>query len=298
MKVSRLGALHLAVLLVLQVLWLAPSHSQAPTATRFGQELSKQEGIYRSTGKDTPGGYVVTRSLSDYADVLSPEFDRELANLGPGDRWLDIGAGEGQAILDYYTPEYDHLARAKGREQRGKKARAVAMSIEDRRTPLWRQKASNLEANQIQYFFDKRLRDYTRAELGRFQVITDVIGGFSYTENLSLFMEKVLGFLELNGSFHTVLQDVNSESGKNPPYFDGSPYLTEIRQSDGAELKVCSWLKSISCVQVTCELRSGWKPPIEVFHVKRVCDSPVVPGLTPVHYEAGTPPERGFQLRD
>jgi hypothetical protein len=259
--------------------------------------VSKQHDIYRSTGKDTPGGYVVTRGLTDYADVLPSEFSRQLANLGPGDRWLDIGAGEGQAILDYYTPEYD-LAHAKGPERRGRKARAVAMSIEDRRTPLWRQKASDLEANQIQYLFDKPLRGYSREELGRFQIITDVIGGFSYTTSLSVFMEKVLGFLELNGSFYTVLQDVHSESGKNPPYYEGSPYLTEIRQSDASELKVCSWLKSISCVQVTCELKTGWKPPIEVFHVRKVCDNPAVPGLTPVHYEAGTPPERGFQLRD
>ena len=298
MKVSKLGASHLAVLLFLQVLWLAPSHSQAPTPTRFGQEMSKQEGIYRSTGNDTPGGYVVARSLSDYASILPPGFGGDLANLGLGDRWLDIGAGEGQAILDYYTPEYDLPASAKGSEQRGRKARAVAMSIEDRRTPLWRQKASSLEVNQIQYLFDRPLRGYSRAELGRFQVITDVIGGFSYTDNLSLFMEKVLGFLELNGSFYSVLQDVHSEDGTNRPHYPGSPYLTEIRNSDGSELKVCTWLKSISCVQVTCELRSGWKPLIEVFHVKKVCDNPVVPGLTPVHYEAGTPPERGFQLRD
>jgi hypothetical protein len=42
------GASHLAVLVVLQVLWLAPSHSQAPTVSRFTDEVSKQDGIYRS----------------------------------------------------------------------------------------------------------------------------------------------------------------------------------------------------------------------------------------------------------
>ena len=124
MKFRKLGASHLAVLLVAQVLWLAPSHSQAPTASTFRQEVSRQQDIYRSTGKDTPGGYVVTRGLTDYADVLPAAFDRDLANLGPGDRWLDIGAGEGQAILDYYTPEYD-LAHAKGSERRGKTADGI-----------------------------------------------------------------------------------------------------------------------------------------------------------------------------
>jgi hypothetical protein len=297
MKALKTVAIQIAALLVVQVLWLDASHAQAPAGSRFREEVSKQEDIYKSTGNDKPSGYTVDRGLDDYASVLPAEFDRELADLGPADRWLDIGAGEGQAILDYYAPKYE-ATHQEGRARRGKKARAVAMSIEDRRTPVWRQKAATLEADQIQYVYNRSLREYSREELGRFKVITDVIGGFSYTTNLSLFMEKVLGFLEVNGSFYSVLQDVNSEAGKNRPFYTGSPYLTEIRESDGSELKICSWLKSISCVQVTCELKTGWKPPIEAFHVRKVCDNTTVPGLAPVHYEAGTPPERGFQLRD
>ena len=70
-------------------------------------------------------------------------------------------------------------------------------------------RAASLEKGQLEYLFNKRLREYSREELGRFQVITDVIGGFSYTEDLSQFMEKVLTFLEPNGSFFTLLQDVH-----------------------------------------------------------------------------------------
>ena len=162
---------------------------------------------------------------------------------------------------------------------------------------MWREKAASLEANQIRYLFDKRLREYSPEELGKFQVITDVIGGFSYTENLSLFMERVLDLLNLNGSFYTVLQDVHSEAGTNVPFYKGAPFLTEMVNADGSEVKVCSWLKSISCVKVTCELKTGWKPPIEVFHVQKVCEDTAVPASVTVHYQAGTPPERRFQLK-
>ena len=297
MKTYLPVATYLIASFVLQVLWLESAYSQVPAVSKFTEEVWKQQDIYRSGTESKPSGYTVDRGLADYASALSPEFDRELANLGPEDRWLDIGAGEGQAILDYYTVEYD-TKHKEGQARRGKKARAVAMSIEDRRTPKWRQKAASLDANQIQYLYDKSFREYSRDELGRFQVITDVIGGFSYTTNLSLFMEKVLGILEVDGSFHTLLQDVSSEAGTNLPHYQGSPFLTQIRNSDGSELKICSWLKSISCVKVTCELKKGWKPAIEAFHVKKVCDNTAVPGLAPVHYQAGTPPERGFQLRD
>lgn len=295
MKALKNTAIRLLVPLAFQALWPGTAHSQRADSPAFSDEAAKQESIYRSRGEQVPDGYVIDRSLLTYTFTLSSEFDRSLANLGPQDRWLDIGAGQGRAILDYYTPRYDSM-HAEGREKRGKKARAVAMSIEDRRTPQWHQTAANLEANQIQYLFNRRLREYSLEELGRFQVITDVIGGFSYTRDLSLFMEKALGILELNGNFYTLLQDVHSENGTNKPHYTGSPFLTEIANADGSKMKICSWLKSISCVQVTCELKSEWKPPIEVYRIQKVCNNVTVPALVAIHFEAGTPPERGFQL--
>lgn len=288
--------IRIVVLLVLQTLWLEASHSQNPGSPAISTEVSKQEGIFRSEREQLPEGYTIDRSLLDYTRGLSSEFDRSLANLGPRDRWLDIGAGTGQAILDYYTPDYD-LRHWEGWERRSWKAQAVAISIEDRRTSHWRKAAAGLGENKLQYLFNKRLREYSLGELGKFQVITDVIGGFSYTQDLSLFMENVLGFLELNGSFFSVLQDVHSENGANRPFYAGSPYLIEIENTDGSEMKVCSWLKSITCVEVTCEFRARWTPPVEAFRVRKVCNDVAVPALLPIHYLAGTPPERRFRMQ-
>lgn len=290
-------AIRIVVLLVLQGLWSEAAYSQDPGGPAFGDEAEKQESIYRSQGEQVPEGYVVDRSLLSYTFTLSSEFDRSLENLGPGDRWLDIGAGQGQAVLDYYAPRYDSM-HPEGRERRGKKARAVAMSIEDRRTPLWDQTAARLEAGQIQYLFNRRLREYSLEELGRFQLITDVIGGFSYSRYLSLFMEKVLGILDLNGNFYTLLQDVHSENGTNEPFYAGSPFLTEITNGDGSKMRICPWLKRITCVDVSCELKTAWKPPIEVYRVRKVCNDVTVPPLVLIHFEAGTPPERGFRLKN
>jgi len=287
----------IVVLLVLQFLWLGSSHAQSTGSPKFDYEVSKQESIYWSEGEQVPEGYTIDRSLLNYTQALCSGFDRTLAGLAPTDRWLDIGAGKGQAILDYYAEGYDQ-SHPEGRERRGKKAQAVAISIEDRRTPAWQRSAESLGVNQIQYFLNKRLREYSVKELGKFQLITDVIGGFSYTVNLSLFVEQVLGFLELNGSFYAVLQDVHSEEGSNQPYYAKAPFLTEITNADGSEVKVCSWLKKIACAEVTCEFKSGWKPPVEAFHIRKVCNDVKVPVLLPMHYESGTPPERRFQLKN
>jgi hypothetical protein len=287
--------LRIVVPLILQALWAAAAICAEPAGAPFNEELSKQNAIYQSRGEERPEGYVIDRSLLSYTHALSAGFDRSLANLGPQDRWLDIGAGQGQAIIDYFASRYDSMHQG-GLEHRGGKAQVVAISIEDRRTALWHQTAATLAPNQIQYLTDRRLREYTLGELGKFQVITDVIGGFSYSVNLSLFMEKVLGLLELNGDFFTILQDVHAQDGTNKPYYEGADYLTTITNADGAEVRVCAWLKSIACVQVTCELKPRWKPPVEVYHIHKTCNDVAVPPLVSTHFEAGTPPERRFRL--
>jgi hypothetical protein len=271
------------------------AHAQDRASPPFTEEIAKQELIYKSRGTQVPDGYVIDRSLTSYTQALAAGFDRALGQLRPRDRWLDIGAGRGQAILDYYTPRFDML-HYEGRAERADKAQAVAMSIEDRRMQAWHDKAATLPPEKIRYLANRRLREYSRDELGTFKLITDVVGGFSYTTDLSLFMERVLAALQIDGDFFTVLADVSSQDGKNKPFYEGSPFLTAIARADNSELKVCEWLKSIECVQVTCELKPTWKPPIEAFHVHKVCSEVAVPALVPVHFEAGTPPERGFKL--
>ena len=170
------------------------------------------------------------------------------------------------------------------------------MSIEDRRTARWHETAASLEANQIRYLAGRRLREYSLDEVGRFQLITDVIGGFSYTQYLSLFMEKVLGLLEANGNFYTTLLDVLPENETNRTSYPDTLFLTEIENADGSGVRVCSWLKSIACVEVTCESDTKVKRPIEVYRIHKVCDNVAVPSLVLLQYKAGTPPQRRFSI--
>ena len=139
------------------------------------------------------------------------------------------------------------------------------------------------------YLFGRRLREYSLEELGQFKLISDVLGGFSYSRSLSLFMERALELLALNGNLYTVLQDVRSENGANRPFYPDARFLTEIVNSDGAEVKICSWLKSISCVDVACEVKTDSSPPIERYRIRKTCEKVRVPDLVPIHFQAGPP---------
>ena len=284
----KTAAARLAVLIVivLEMLALETGWPQEPAQPRIEEEITKQEKIYRSQGADVPSGYVTGRGLSDYAELLPSGFCDALGRLRSSDRWLDIGAGEGQAILDYYG------APVAGCAQSGAKARAVALSIEDRRTDKWQQHAASL-GDRIRYLSGKRLRQYSGEELGKFQIITDVYGGFSYTEDLSRFLEKVLNSLEVGGVFYTMVQSVHLEDGKNKP---NTRYQTELVDAAGGDVKVCSWLKKIACVNVGCESKSEWDAPTELINIRKVCSDVSVPPMKLLQYEAGNPPGRRFQL--
>jgi SAM-dependent methyltransferase len=281
-----------AIVVFLQALGLNAAGGQELPRPRIEEEKAEQEKIYRSRGADVPRGYTIDRGLSAYAELLSTGFCDALGTLGRSDRWLDIGAGEGQAILDYYVPPSDAAADKKCLRS-GDKARAVAISIEDRRTDKWRDLAASVGDARIRYLSGKRLREYSAEELGKFQIITDVFGGFSYTESLSQFLDKVLSLLEIGGTFYTLVPGVHLTHAKDKL---GILYLTELEDAIGRPEKVCSWLNKVTCVQVTCESKSEWKRPTELITIRKVCSDTSVPRMKLVEFEAGYPPSRRFQL--
>lgn len=139
----------------------------------------------------------------------------------------------------------------------------------------------------------RRLRQYWGEELGKFQIITDVYGGFSYTENLSQFLEMVLSLLATGGAFYTVLRAVHLEDGTDKL---GTWYKTELVDPTSRPVKVCSWLRQTTCTRVTCESKSDWDAPTQLIEVRKVCSGVSVPTLKIVEYLAGAPPGRRFQL--
>ena len=289
MKAAGIAA---AILIAARALGPAVGRSQEPAPLRLDDEIAKQQKIYRSRGAEVPEGYVTNRRLSDYAALLPAGFCDALGSLGSSDQWLDIGAGNGQAILDYYAP-VDEAAPVEKCARLAGRARAVALSIEDRRTDQWRQEAEKFGGDHLRYLSGKPLRRYTPEELGRFRIITDVYGGFSYTETLSVFVEKVLSVLETGGVFYTMLQNVQLENGQDKP---GTYIQTHLVDTAGHDVKVCSWLKKTTCVQVTCDSKSEWDSPTELINMRKVCSDTSVPRVKLLEYQAGNPPGRRFQL--
>jgi hypothetical protein len=287
-KAGKITAVRLAVVIFMAAQSVGLGWGQEPVQPRIDEEFAKQEKIYQRQGARS---YTANRGLSNYAEVLPTGFCDALGRLGSSDRWLDIGAGEGQAILDYYALQGDAAREKCGGS--GPKARVVAISIEDRRTDKWRHQAARIGDDRLRYLSGKRLSQFSLDELGQFQIITDVYGGFTYTQNLSGFIEKTLSLLEVGGGFYTVLPSVHLEDGTEKL---GSWYKTELVDAASRPVKVCSWLRQTSCTKISCESKRDWDEPTQLIEIRKVCSGVAVPRTNLVEYIAGSPPNRRFQL--
>jgi hypothetical protein len=107
-------------------------------------------------------------------------------------------------------------------------------------------------------------------------------------------VEIVFDILELRGNFYTLLLDVRPETEPDPALYKDLLLLTEIENPDGSNVRICSWLKSIACVKVTCELNTELKRPIELYNIQKSCNNtavPLVPEPRPAHPAAALPVE-------
>ena len=88
-----------------------------------------------------------------------------------------------------------------------------------------------------------------------------------------------------------MLQGVHLEDGKDRPK---TLYQTELVEPAGSNVKVCSWLKQISCVKVACKSSTVWAPT-ELIDIRRLCSDVSVPRLKLLEYQSWVPPARRFQ---
>ena len=91
-----------------------------------------------------------------------------------------------------------------------------------------------------------------------------------------------------------MMQSIHLETGRESP---DTWILTELQDRSGRQVKLCSWLKSVSCVKVSCESKAEWDAPTELIHVQKTCEPVAVPQTKLLTYEAGNPPGRRFLVQ-
>ncbi|MFN9067948.1 MAG: hypothetical protein ACK5V3_12025 [Bdellovibrionales bacterium] len=210
------------------------------------------------------------RTLAKYARYLTPSgrsLFEYFKNLNNGALWLDSGAGLA-------------IALKQGLSQFPNLQKAIAIGVKkpegflEPSLEMDRQRFEYLEGYMEKLFDEGKLNPW----MGRVDIITDVLGAFSYTRDMRKVLQIQLDLLAPGGTLFLM-------------------YYRDYNRVSGTEGKLLiNWLKSIPGLEVEERKSTEFKQASVIIRKKR--DSVIVPeNLLYGPDDRGVPPRRHFIWR-
>lgn len=209
--------------------------------------------------------FIVHRDFKNYVVELGSPFRIAISELGKGDIWVNFGAGQRNAELDYLQ----------GVAIVNPEARVYAIDFVKPELSAFKMKFEKkfIASGQLVNITGRLIEDIPLTELPRFDVGSDLFGPISYTENLSTVLNTYL----------SLMQPMKSE------LFVRTLPSTYIITTDRKVLTLGSWLGRIKGLQRvwTGAMRNQ-------FMIAKLEESVQLPSLQLVAYNAAKPPLRIF----
>lgn len=163
--------------------------------------------------------FTTDRGLRDYAKVFGPEFSGILRRLKRKDHWLDAGSG---------------LALAQTEFARGRPAKSLPTL-----TSVSKVFPSGHEFNpSVRVIRGRGFEQIAAAEIGRADLITDLVGILSYTARPDAVLRKYLDLLRMDGRL-----------------FLSMPLLASFVISEGEVLTFYEWFRKVEHLE--CKILSA-----------------------------------------
>jgi len=231
-----------------------------------------------------------SRDLGEYRRIVGGRFQERLGALRPDQHWIDMGAGDAVAIREYYkglqgtkgarTTALAYSEPLDDTVEITTSAGRTVQGVEPFRGPKYeafQQFAS--ETPEFRPMFGKMLDEYSLDEIGKADLVTDVMGPLSYAERMDGVFAKYADITNVGGEIHTHIPHqtfIVDAAGKQVPIAE---FAREwIGQSRGLEL-----------VEVGDAGAEGTR-----IVVRKVGEDVRVPELTLKALGAGKPPIREY----
>lgn len=271
---------------------LTPSPAKASALPKRCESVFRSKIQIRNSNL-LMNNFTVDRGLSQYENHFPFKTARgvkvTLASLPKKSVWFDMGAGKGHALVDGLKLNSNLTAIGVSYVRPGKSADLN----------IYGERAGYLEGDYVENMMDLgRLKPY----LGRVNVITDVYGPFSYTNDVPRLLQTYLDLLETDGVlFVNFLVDRKIE---HDPYARvGYSSMNSVLKSDGTKSNagILEWLMQIEGIQVLDAARAESEPGAVHeksigLKIKKTATHVTVPSNLKLEtYEADSPPRRTFR---
>lgn len=130
--------------------------------------------------------FTTDRNYGEYLQYTHPDFKKDMLQLRSDQHWIDLGAGKAQALVDFLS-QFKNLQQAPS-------VTAVCYKL-DRwfRLPNFSGKLQVHEG----MFEDMAVAHWRKAD-----IITDIFGVLSYTEDMTASLQQVFSILNKNGHLY------------------------------------------------------------------------------------------------
>jgi SAM-dependent methyltransferase len=138
--------------------------------------------------------FTTERGLEFYKYLLGRDFKARVRKLGPRDHWIDVGAGEANAMYDLFIASY--LWDEPPLEML---PNMTAITVTEPRVPQTKQRKAFLSFRKFNYLVGKYLQNYKTREIAKADLVTDVMGAANYSPDFDVAMCKILRLLKPRG---------------------------------------------------------------------------------------------------
>lgn len=260
----------------------APSASTCSELFEKGFARSKSEMAFIAKNKFTK-----SRSLLNYdfafAFNWAANVSKTIARLAAGAKWMDMGAGEAKAIIEVL----------RSNQSLGE---AIAISHTVPKEFEW---PADVDASRFTYLKDDFVENMARnGQLdrwaGQIDVITDLYGPFSYTNDVVAVLQTYLDLLKPGGVAFINLMNEEKINGKYVRW-------NSTFSPTGGRLNLIEWIAGLPGVEVVATARQvagrGDSERSIAIKIKKTAPVVIVPtNLEVTEYMPYSPPRRSFVI--
>ncbi|MFZ4715864.1 MAG: hypothetical protein ACOYL6_19230 [Bacteriovoracaceae bacterium] len=226
--------------------------------------------------------FTVDRGLDRYKKTFGDFFSSTLSNLKSTQTWVDFGAGEAKALLQYQSA-------AKGL---GAKTIAVGVTRPDKSDEIVALEESISQSDNFSYLAGRFVEKIDDSEFGIIDIGTDYYGAASYTHQPTELFNKYLRLLKKDEGQLFVLFSISGYEDPISHQFIRTE--TKVINIEGKEVPFHDWLSMQKGIEV---IISTIKEHQVMLKIRRTGDNVNLPHLVLETIQEGTPPFRVFRER-
>lgn len=213
------------------------------------------------TNSISPGLKPYFDRKSSYETELGHEFVRDLLRLGAEDHWIDMGAGQLRAIVEYFSIRTE--------------ARAQVTAINYFAPPgyaHWYNRLDEEARSRLRHLEPVDFLELSARQLRKADLISDVYGALSYTPEFGKALQKALKTLKVGGRLYFTSTDTTFWDADSQELLDMEEFLARVSGVEVRKTTPTSFLltRTSQDVQVPKLKLAGFRtytPPSRHYHV-------------------------------